>query len=73
MMVRIRSLFNFSRVRFYIQSELDTKVKLHIDAKEGEVLAKELKRHKVPLPFECGFSCSCSTCAVLLPENYNAV
>lgn len=36
-----------------------------IDAKpEGDVLAKLLKNKKVPLAFECGFDCSCSTCAV---------
>lgn len=74
-MVRIPSFFKFSKIRFFVQSELDTQVKILIDAKEGEILAKELKKHKVPLPFECGFSCSCSTCSVLLPtiENYNTL
>lgn len=30
----------------------------------GAVLAKTLKDNKVPLAFECGFSCECATCAV---------
>ncbi|CAD8197527.1 unnamed protein product [Paramecium octaurelia] len=69
-MQRIHNFFRFSKkIRLYVQSEINPQIKLTIDATEGEVLAKELKRHKVPLPFECGFSCSCSTCSVLIANS----
>ena len=35
---------------------------------ENTKLAPNLERAKVPLDFECGFSCSCGTCAVSLNE-----
>lgn len=70
LMQRIHNFFKFSKkIRIYVQSEINPEIKLTIDATEGEILAKELKRHKVPLPFECGFSCSCSTCSVLLTNS----
>lgn len=44
-----------------------------MNAAEGKVLARELRKHKIPLAFECGFDCACSTCSVKLlsPEDFN--
>ncbi|CAD8100602.1 unnamed protein product [Paramecium sonneborni] len=75
-MQRIHNFFNFSKkIRLFVQSEINPQVRLTIEATEGEILAKELKKHKVPLAFECGFSCSCSTCSVLLANSndYNKI
>lgn len=35
---------------------------------ENTKLAPNLERVRVPLEFECGFSCSCGTCSVSLNE-----
>lgn len=35
---------------------------------ENTKLAPNLERARVPLEFECGFACSCGTCAVSLSE-----
>lgn len=37
---------------------------------ENSKLAPNLERMRVPLEFECGFSCSCGTCAVKLSEEH---
>jgi ferredoxin len=44
---------------------LDEKSSIDIKAQKGEVLAKILKKNKVPLAFDCGFNMECATCAVL--------
>ena len=35
---------------------------------ENTKLGPNLERARVPLDFECGFSCNCGTCAVSLSE-----
>lgn len=48
---------------------------INIKGSIGAVLAKTLKDHKVPLAFECGFSCECATCAIKFgsPNDYDEI
>lgn len=59
---------------FFIQKSA-TSLKIPIKANVGATLSKVLNDHKIPLEFECGFSCECGTCAIKFetPENYNEI
>ncbi|KAM3136558.1 hypothetical protein pb186bvf_011361 [Paramecium bursaria] len=57
------SLFN--KVKYIVKSELKEQ---QIESTVGNMLAQELRKNKVDLPFECSYKCQCATCAIKLNE-----
>ena len=53
------------KIPIYVNSS-GTNIKIKLEGTPNMVVAKLLKDNKIPLPFECGFSCECSTCRATL-------
>ena len=51
-------------ITFHVKTKPCSNTQITIKAEENKVLGLVLEKNKIPLDFECGFSCDCGTCSI---------